>query len=256
MEVLRLTTAYCSDDKRNDLSQTISNVVAVIVTRMPSDVVILGRIFPYSRVHANDESYAWWLLGYSLKYHMVFAQVVSCKHSSHILSKSTILRTVKGAKCTFEVDEWRASVITDKYFHELDADSLTDEAIVASFMSYPPERFTRELGYSKFHLQKKNKFRLPYVTDWIELHILSDVDYIEIPNGVKHLTITTCLSEPYIHLPESIVSCYIHKEISVRLSIPNRFSKHWGYWSALWGKTYNLSAGFKSSPDGLVSVRP
>mgnify|MGYP001355361469 CR=1 FL=1 len=256
MELLRLKTAYCSSDDRNDLSHTVKNVVAVIVHTLPSDVVILGRIFPHGRSQATDENIPWWLLGYSMKFHIMFAQAVSCKHPAHIMSTKTLLRTVKGATCTFDASEWRAEVHTDKLFYELGRDSLNDAAVLASFISFPPERFSVELGYSLFKVDATSDVLLPYVTDWVELDILSGVRFIDVPDGVKHIAITTSLDAPLIRLPDSIISCYIHSDVSVQLSIPRRFAKNWGYWSAVWGKPYMIKDGFSCSPDGLVCVRP
>lgn len=255
MELLKLPTAYCSGDDRNDLSYTLSHVVAVIVSEMPSDTVILGRIFPHNRSLVNDERLPWWLLGYSLKYHMVFAQAVSYKHAAHIMCKETVLRTVDGAVCTFDAAEWRAKVATERFFHELNVDDLNDESVVASFISYPPERFNLELSFSKFKVDKACSECFPYVSDWVELEILSGVRFIDVPDGVKHLVITSSFDKTLLRIPDSVVSCYIAKDVAVQLSISKRFAKAWGYWSAVWGKPYVIKEGFRSSPDGLVIVR-
>ena len=255
MELLRLKTAYCSSTTRSDLSATLSKVVAVIVTSFPKDTIVLGKIFPHNRSLVEDEGLTWWLLGYNLKYHMVFAQPVSHNNSSYVMSTRSLIRTVDGAKCFFDANKWRAEVETAQLFHELDISKLSDEAVVASFLTQPPERFSLGLSYSKFIIPRTEKnILLPYTSDWIELEIPSGVESIEIPEGVKHISIISSLSEPFIRIPDTIVSCQIHEEVSVKLSIPKKFSKYWGYWSAVWGKPYTVKEGFKQTPDGLVTV--
>ena len=256
MELLKLKLAYCSCEDRNDLSCTLTNLVAVITPTFPTDTVFLGKVLPSGTVYGADSSATWWLLGYSLKFHMVFAHIVSGKHPAHIMSLKTVLRTVNGAVSTFETAEWRACVTTDKLFYDLGADCLNDEAIVASFITMPPVRFNLELSYSLFNVNRGGGGLLPYVTEWVELSIAAGVAFIEVPEGVKHLSITSSLSETLLRLPDSLVSCYIHKDISVKLSISKRFAKNWCYWSAVWGKSYTIKAGFTRTPDGLVSVRP
>lgn len=256
MELLRLKTAYCSGDDRNDLSHTLRNVVAMIVSTLPADTFLLGKVFPNSRSQANDADATWWLLGYNFKYHMVFAQAVSGRHPAHIMRANTLLRTVEGAVCEFDSNDWRAAVTTAKLFYELGIDKLTDEAVVSSFLSYPPERFSITLGYSLFRLENERELLLPCTSEWVELELLAGVNFIDIPDGIKHVAITSSISDTTVRLPDSIISCYIHRDVSVRLSIPKRFSKHWGYWSAIWGKSYTIKDGFSCTPDGLVSVRP
>ena len=256
MELLRLNTAYCSSTTRSDLSATLHKVVAVIVNNFPKDTIVLGRIFPYSRSLRDDTQLMWWLLGYNLKYHMVFAQPVSYNNASYVMATRSIIRSVDGAKCFFDAKKWRAVVETDKLFYELDTSKLSDEAIVASFLTQPPERYSLGLSYSQFILPRTEKnILLPYTSEWLELEIPHGVESIEIPEGVKHITIASSLSEPLIHIPDSVVSCQIHEEVSAKLSISSKFSKYWGYWSAVWGKPYTVKGGFKQTPDGLVTVR-
>ena len=257
MELLTLKRVYCSGTYRNDLSATISNLVAVVVNEFPKDTVTLGRVFPHDIHLSADPNKVWWLLGYSLKFHMVFAQpVTSTKGISHIMTINSYLRAVDGAKCRFNAHTWGAEVVTDKLFYELDTSKLSDEAIVASFLALPPERFSIELGYTQFNLNTKDKeVELPFVSEWVELDIPYGLQKLIIPEGVKHLTITSSLSEALICLPDTIVSCHISRRAPARLSIPKKFAKYWGYWSAVWGNSYKVPEGFKVTPDGAVVVR-
>lgn len=254
MELLRLKPAYCSNESRADLSATLRKVVAVMVSNFPKDTVVLGRVLPVGNTLGGDKT--WWLLGYNLKYHMVFAVPASDNSSAYIMATRSPLRTVEGARCSFDAHNWKAEVETDKKFYELDTSKLSDEAIVASFLTHPPERYSLELGYSEFKLPRTERnLLLPYTSDWVELDIPAGIESIEIPEGVKHVAITSSLSDPLIKLPESVVSCHIDEEVEVRLSIPKRFAKYWGYWSAVWGKNYTIREGFSQTPDGLVTVR-
>lgn len=254
MELIKLKTVSCSSTSRADLSATLRKVVAVIVANFPKDTVVLGRVLPSDRSVGGVKT--WWLLGYNLKYHMVFAQPVSENNPAYIMATRSFIRTVEGARCVFNAQNWKAEVETDKYFHELDISKLSDEAIVASFLTHPPERFSLELSYSQFRLSREERnILLPYTSDWVDLRIPAGIESVEIPEGVKHVAITSSLSGSLIRLPETIVSCHIDEEVEVRLSIPKRFAKYWGYWSAVWGKPYAIKEGFSQTPDGLVTVR-
>ncbi|GHU92736.1 hypothetical protein FACS1894208_00480 [Clostridia bacterium] len=173
-----------------------------------------------------------------------------------MMSIDSPLRATAGAACRFSVDSWGLITETERTFDELNNAQVSDEAYVAAFAGVPPSRLSLALGYSEFKPEVKKEVIIPYITEEVSIELPYGVSRVAVMGGVRHVCITSCLSEPSVHLPDSVVSCHIDRGVALaQLSIAPRLARNWSYWSALWGKSYTVPQNFRRTPDGLVTVR-